>query len=358
MLMTIIFRQIHRVARFLLLTLSLSLLIIACQKSSVEQPTATAPTTTASDCRSIEHEMGVTEVCGQPEKVAALTPHILDSILSLGVQPAAYAEVADFKIQTYDNPTEQIPYIGQWVTTKPIGLGDRSSPSLERLTQLQPDLILGADWQRDKYSLLSQIAPTLLFSDEKDPNKIQSWEQDIEGIAQALGREAQAKKLLTAHDEQIAQVREALQPVLQVYPRVFVLGFNSGATQIASEPESTIGRLLQEIGFEIVRPSGFLDDRAAISFEVIPQIETDLIIVLSWDDNLSLNPEQAMPEVAMQQKWAQNPLLNSMSIFQQGRVFFVDNYLWSGVIRGPLSDKLILEALPDLLRTSVDEEKN
>lgn len=56
MLMTFIFHQIHRGTRFLLLTLSLTLLIIACQKSPVEQPTPTAPMTTASDCRSVEHE--------------------------------------------------------------------------------------------------------------------------------------------------------------------------------------------------------------------------------------------------------------------------------------------------------------
>lgn len=43
-----------------------------------------------------------------------------------------------------------------------------------------------------------------------------------------------------------------------------------------------------------------------------------------------------------------------MPAFQQGRVFFVDYYLWSGVMRGPLSDKLILEALPDLLLSSVE----
>lgn len=297
--------------------------------------------------------MGVTEICGQPHKVAALTPHILDSILSLGVQPAAYAEIIDLKIQTYDNPTEQIPYIGRWVTTKPIVLGSRNSPSLERLTQLQPDLILGADWQRDQYSLLSQIAPTLLFSDQKDPNKTQSWEQDIEGIAQALGREAQVDEILVAHDEQIAQARTALQPVLQVYPRVFVLGFNFEATQIESEPESTVGRLLQEVGFEIVRLPGFLDARAAMSIEVIPQIEADIIIVLSSNDNASLT----MPEGAMREKWAQNPLLNSIHVFQQDRVFFVDNYLWSGASRGPLSDQLILEKLPQMLLPLVNEDK-
>ena len=349
--------MIFRPIRFLLLMLSLALLIVACRTSSVEQSSILDSKPAANNCRIVEHSLGETEVCGQPQKVVALSPRILDSILALGVQPAGFAQSVNSKIKIYDHPTVQIPYLGKWITTQPIGLGVHTAPSLERLTQLQPDLILGEDWQGDRYSLLSQIAPTLLFSDRQDPNQIQSWEQDINGIAKALGREAQVKQLLAAHEKQIAQAREALQPILQAYPRIFLIASNLRATDLESQPESTVGRLLEEIGFEIVRPSGFADSRATISWEIVPKIETDLIIVMTWENYVSWNPENTISEAAMQEKWAQNPLLNSMPAFQQGRVFFVDYYLWSGVSRGPLTDRLILEALPDLLRTSV-EEKN
>lgn len=150
--------------------------------------------------------------------------------------------------------------------------------------------------------------------------------------------------------------------MLQAYPRVLVVASNLRATDLESQPESTVGRLLQEIGFELVRPEGYLDARAAISWEIVPQIKTDLIIVMTQDDDLALHPEDTMPEAAMQKQWAQNPLLSSMPVFQQGRVFFVDYYLWSGLTRGPLSDQLILEALPDLLLRSLegvgDKENN
>jgi ABC-type Fe3+-hydroxamate transport system substrate-binding protein len=69
--------------------------------------------------------------------------------LALGVQPAGFAQNVNPRIKIFDNLTEQIPYLGKWVTTKPMGLGTHNSPSLERLTQLQPDIILGADWQRE-----------------------------------------------------------------------------------------------------------------------------------------------------------------------------------------------------------------
>ena len=212
-----IFRPIRQSVLFLLLMLSVALLIVACQTSSIKQsPTVSDSISGTNNCRIVEHSLGETEVCGQPQKVVALSPRILDSILALGVQPAGFAQSVNSKIKIYDDPSAQIPYLGQWVTTQPIGLGDRKSPSLERLAQLQPDLILGEEWNnKDEYSLLTQIAPTLLFSDTKNPNEIQSWQQDIQGIAKALGKQAQAAELLATFNKQILQARTALQPVLQ-----------------------------------------------------------------------------------------------------------------------------------------------
>jgi len=345
----IVFRKFHQPIRFFLIFVLIALLSIACQNSPLETPTATEPTTSTGHCRMVEHEMGKTEVCDQPQKVAALSPHILDSILALGVQPAAYAEVIDLKIQTFDNPTEQIPYLGRWVTTKPMAIGHRDSPSLERLTLLQPDLILGEHWQSDKYALFTQIAPTLLFSDGKNPNEPQSWQQDIEGIAEALGREAQAKELLAEHDRQIAQARAALQPVSQTHPRILLISSDL-KTYIEVGSDSVGGRLLKEIGFKIVQPEGVQND-AVISWEILPQIEADIIIVMYWrDENLTDPQDPAKIE------WPQRSLLESMPVFQQGRVFFVDEYIWGGAPRGPLSDQLILEKLPQMLLPLVNKD--
>ena len=341
----------NKLRRLLIIGICAVILIVACDRSPDPDPSDRPTSASSESCRLVEHEMGETEVCGQPQKVAALSPHILDSMLALGVQPAAYAESVNLNIQIYDNPVKQIPYLGQWVTIQPIGVGDRKSPSLERLAQLQPDLILGEEWNnKDEYSLLTKIAPTLLFSDTKNPNEPQSWQQDIQGIAKALGKEAQAAELLTTHNKQIAQARTALQPVLQKYPRVFLISSNL-TTQIYSQPESTTARLLKEIGFEILQPEDTKGDRE-ISWEILPQIETDLIIVLSYSDDSFHDWEDTV-----RQKWAQNPLLKSMPVSQQGRVYFVDYYLWGSHTRGPLTDQFILEALPDLLLGSVEREK-
>lgn len=345
--MTMMVQQIRRLLRFL--PLSIALLSIACQSSStISEPTG------AADCRIVEHEAGSTEICGQPQKVAVLSPHILDIVLALGVQPAGLAQSVEsgVQVQTFDNPTEQLPYLGQWVTANPVSLGDRDFPSLERLTLLKPDVIIGEYWQTDKYKLMSQIAPTLLFSDFKDPDKPQSWQQNIEDIAKALGQETQVKELLANQKAQIDQARDTLQPVLQTYPRVLLLHSNLD-THVGLSLNNTTGRLLKEIGFEIIQPTSLgPEPEVSISWEILPQIETDIIIVFDWGED-----GFTAPDAPRREKWAQKPLLNSMPVFQQDRVFFVDYYLWGSHTRGPLTDQLILKALPDLLLPSVDQER-
>ncbi|PSN12061.1 iron-siderophore ABC transporter substrate-binding protein, partial [filamentous cyanobacterium CCP5] len=116
-------------------------------------------------CRNVSHALGTTEVCGDPEKIVVLGSHSLDLLLSLGEQPAALGTAISFHTgEVFDQPGEQIPYLGPFITTQPVYVGDRSQPSLEVITQLQPDLIVGeAGGNSEVYGLLSQIAPTLLW---------------------------------------------------------------------------------------------------------------------------------------------------------------------------------------------------
>lgn len=346
------FYKIRKQIRFWMLLLLATLLIIACQKFPSKSPTA--PSNSMADCRVVKHEMGETEICGQPSRVAALSPHILDSMLSLGVQPIAYADGSrSFNLQKFDQPEAQIPYIGRYVTTQPINLGDRKNPSLERLAKVKPDLILSEDWLAEEhYSLLSKIAPTLLFSDVDDEEGDQHWHHDIEGIAQALGKEAEVKALLTQHSNQIAAMRKQLAPVAAAYPRVLVISSDNPTSSIYLG-DSTTPRLLHAIGFETVSPKNsplISGGDSQISMEALPQIEADLIFVMAWSDEGLRDPQEKV-----KQQWAENPLLNQMSAFKAGHVFFVDYYIWGSVTRGPITDQLVLDQLPQILLPLVDD---
>ncbi|YAF95030.1 MAG: ABC transporter substrate-binding protein [Nodularia sp. CChRGM 3473] len=297
-------------------------------------------------CQAVKHDIGNTKICGQPQKVAALSPLILDIMLALDIQPAGYAESSSLHQRQFNNPSQEIPYLGSRVTTQPLNLGSRDRPSLEALAKLKPDLILGETWHnQSNYDLLSRISPTVLIDNEKG-----GWQRTIQVIAQAFGREEQAQQIIAAQKQQIATARTQLAPVIAAYPRVLVIAANQMATSIFLDSyASTTAKHLEAIGFELVflknvqRTPGI---RPQISIETLPELDADIIMIMVWDEKLDFQLE------SVKTLWYQQPILLTMKAFQEGRVYFVDYQLWGSNIHGPIADELILQKLPQLLLLS------
>lgn len=115
--------------RLLALSVLMGLLTVAVAACRGPQTGVPPPNPTAAEhCRTINHDVGSTRVCGQPQRIAVLAPHMLDILLSLGLQPAGYAE---FTTSGIGEPTRHIPVLGPFVTSTPINLGLRNTPSLE-----------------------------------------------------------------------------------------------------------------------------------------------------------------------------------------------------------------------------------
>ncbi|MCU0526239.1 MAG: iron-siderophore ABC transporter substrate-binding protein [Elainella sp. Prado103] len=306
------------------------------------------------DCRRVDHALGTTNICGSPQRIAVLSPHILDQVLALGEQPIAYAETIALDLDRFDDPQGQIPYLGTYVTTQPINLGDRKTPSLEKLIRLQPDLILGEEWlSKAQYPLLSRIAPTLLFTDEKQGS--QHWSNNIEQIGQALGRKAIAQQILTDAAGQLAATRKILAPVVATYPQVLVLSINPMMTNVEVAADSTVGYLLEQLGFELVLPQAAIGSAARwqpVSLEILPSLEADIVIVIGWDHATLYGVEDRL-----QAAWHRIPLLATLPAAQADRIFFVDYQLWGSITRGAITDRLLLSRLPEMLLPLVHPER-
>lgn len=303
------------------------------------------PTTQQSlgDCHLIAHDAGETEICQQPERVVALSMHMLDLLLALDQQPIGYAPVDPLGIEQFDQPEQQISYLGDYVTRQLVNAGSRSEPSLETLVRLRPDLILGeTGFHQKAYSQLDQIAPTLLFGGALRDQ----WQRSLFPIAQALNRPEQADQVIASHRQRLAKTRVALAEVVRTLPRCLLLGTGDLKQPIQLRTGSDFaGGLLQEVGFTLVTPS--LAVRAAgeitVSLEAIPELAPDWVIVQAWNTD-----EVDSPLETVQLQWQQSSILKSMTSSQAGRVYFVDYQLWS-ISRGPIAAKLVLQQLEALL---------
>ena len=337
--------------RFGLLAILMGVLVVACQDSPKQKIVPQSSVTETGNCRVVEHEAGETEICGQPQIIAALSPRVLDHMLALDVQPAAYAEAVLLDLHKFDNPSQQIPVLGHLVTTQPINLGSVSSPSLETLVEVNPDLILGEIHHEYSYEVLSKIAPTLMINYEPDK---EGRSRHLHAVAQALGKEKQVGQVIAEYEQQLAEVRVSLAPVIAAYPRILLVEASNLPNTFGIDSYfAPAGALLGEIGFELVLPDGLPREAhySEASVEALVQLDPDIIIVSAWsEDNLYT------PEIMVKQQWKANPLLQKMRAVQEGHIRFVSGKRLGQTTSGPISYKSMLDLLPELLLPFVKEE--
>ncbi len=318
--------------KLLLLSLCTLILVAACNSNTPQLQSPETPENKAANCRVIQHDGGETEICGQPQKVVALSPPLLDILLSLGVQPAGYTEVDLLNSKVFDNPSQQIRFLGDRVTTQPVNLGDRHNPSIETLVQLKPDLILGEKFQLEtNYKLFSSIAPTAFF----DTGGKTGWKPAMEAIAQGLNREEQAKQAIASHNQLVETVKSQLAPVISGQT-IIVLGWQqvSNASFIFA-PDFVTG-LLEDLGFQVIVGKS---DRPSVSIEAVANIKNDHILVMPSGDNTIENAKQ---------QWQNDPILRLIPAVQAGKIYFMDYQLTR--IRGPIAAEIFINQIRQMLQ--------
>ncbi|MEM8675757.1 MAG: iron-siderophore ABC transporter substrate-binding protein [Cyanobacteria bacterium P01_G01_bin.67] len=320
--------------------------ISSCQSKANEQEVATSNRT---DCRTIEHEAGKTEVCGQPQRIVVLSPGILESLLALGVQPVAYGDLVAFHHGDYDNPREQIPYLGSLVTQPVANVGQAWEPSIEAIVKAQPDLIIGVSSNRQIYGTLSQIAPSILL-DVTEP------EINLRAISQAVNRSQQTEQLLKETEQRIATARKTFAPVVAQNPKLLLLYSGQLKQIILGTYDEPCYSLPQELGFQLVSlpelENSKLNSRSTtISIEKLPQLnDANSVIVLgyNWGKGKQLNNFDRNQLSKIKQAWQENEIAQSLDASKAGRVYFIPLYLCGG-LPGAIGTELYLDELEQQL---------
>lgn len=299
-------------------------------------------TSSSTNCQSIKHQMGETKVCGQPQKIVVFGSPILESLLSLDIQPSGFADYFMFHIGNFDNPSQQIPYLGSRINTQPANLGLLSSPSIEAILKVKPDLILGTLYNASQYQILSKIAPTLLL-DWNDTQK------NLQTIAQAVGRSKQAESLIAETKKQIKTARESFVPVVTKYPKVLLLhSANLRDIYLGDDAFGLCSSLIKELKFKLILPPELNKDYpVSISLETLSQFnDADSIILLGSSFN-KLNNENSFKEhqlLNLKQAWKENAIAQSLKASKSGRVYFIPYYMCAG-LPGSIGTKLYLKEL-------------
>jgi len=219
-----------------------------------------------------------------PRRVVSLGFTAHDTVLALGVMPVAIRHWFG------DQPG------GLWPWARPLVSGSQQPLllprdfSLESVAILEPDLIIGigSGILPEQYATLSRIAPVLMQPHGRPPFGT-AWQEMLQSIGLALGRQSQAEKLTAGLRETFAAVR-ARHP--EWAGRSAVAAYNHGGETGVFMPEDSRSRFLAELGFiapaaleRLSHTQGFF---APLSPEDLSPLDADLLL---WDSSLGPVPE-------------------------------------------------------------------
>lgn len=166
--------------------------------------------------RTWPHERGSVSFDEPPQRVVALNWAATEALLLLGVTPVGMADRDYYRVWVQDPalPDEVAP------------VGARSAPSLEAISELQPDLIVTSGQLAPAYEQISGIAPTYVISVyDKGVNPPEQARAMLLTLGEMLGREDRARAVLARIDERLARNRDRLEAAGLTGKPIAVMGF-------------------------------------------------------------------------------------------------------------------------------------
>lgn len=256
---------------------------------------------------SIGHRFGTTEVPAEPQRIVTVGLMEQDALLALGVVPVGTTEWFG------GHPGAIHPWAQDELGSAPVPeVLSGESTEFERIAALDPDLILGlyAGLDQATFDTLSRIAPTVAQPGEYVDYGV-PWQEVTRTVGTAVGRSAEAERLVTETETAIAAAAAA-HPEFAGATALAVTPFEGYYVYGPQDPRS---RFLADLGFEIPAAVGELTGGqfgAQVSRERIGLLDTDALVWLTEGD---VGRDSILSD----------PLYAGFDVAAQGRDVFVDD---------------------------------
>lgn len=241
---------------------------------------AAAPAGAAGFPVTVTGKEGTATISAPPERVVALGfQRDAETAAALGVTPIAMTASVVF-------PSGLAPWVeAVRMDRKPELLNTANGIPFEKIAALQPDVILATDSYEltDAYDRLAQIAPTVSYTEGPDSD---TWQQRVELISRALGRDEQAKQLLADTQNKINQ---AITDNPAFGGKTFSFSYVADGVLQALVGDDASVTFLEQLGLKISPKVAALPEsepgRATISPENLGVLEAEAMIVTAQTDD-------------------------------------------------------------------------
>ncbi len=221
--------------------------------------------------RGFEREFGRGDTPAAPKRVVALDFPSTDAVLALGVEPVAISKVS------YVTGGMQSWTKAALGGARPRLLDTENAIPLEQIAALKPDLIVATS----SFALppvlakVKKIAPVVTW--KRGPGA-DPWQESTLLIGRALGREAQARKLVADTAERVARARSE-HPAF-AGKTVTLFNYWKGNAYAISDPDDASIRFFDSLGMKL--PAAIAgkgkDRRLEVSTERLGALDADVVL--------------------------------------------------------------------------------
>lgn len=277
--------------------------------------------------RSVQDEHGTFRIDYTPKRIVVLEFSFVDALVSVGISPIGIADDND--------PNDLLPEVKRHL--KPwVSLGMRSQPSLEKIAELKPDLIIADSYRHAAaYASLSQIAPTLLLK-----SRGETYQENLDAAAKIgiiVNKNKEMQKRIQEHKAIMATYRKAFKEMGTVGTVQFAIVSSRGMW--LHGPDSYAGSVLNVLGLTSPIPSDANMPYLPNSLEVLLKVNLDWLLIGSYGHHTVLD------------NWRSNPLFPLITAAKTNHIIQVSPVLWS-LNRGMLAAEGIAKNLNAILTLS------
>ncbi|UOE93588.1 ABC transporter substrate-binding protein [Alkalihalobacillus sp. LMS39] len=288
---------------------------VATEETPQEEPEEQPEEEVEATERVVEHMKGETAVPATPERVIVIS-HVSweGSLLSVGVKPIA--------AMTFDD--EFAPHLAdQLEGVEPIPFDNEVN--LEKLLELEPDLLIVSDRFDQVYDELTKIAPTIMIEVGGD------WKEDHLKTTEAVGKLEEGQKVIEELDEKAAEASEKLQEALGE-KTVMALSINKEDIRVFGRTDHAMNNLLYDdlkLNPYDGIPEGFGEN---ISLEGLTVFDPDYMLDISY-----FRDTDYFSSVMDSEVW------NNLTAVKNDNVYTLDNNwgFWDPIERANGMDEIV-----------------
>lgn len=267
-----------------------------------EEETADAGTVT------VEHELDTTEVPKNPETVIVFDFGIVDSLDKLGVDIAGVAK------------SGTVPsYLSKYEGDEYANIGSLKEPDFEKISEVNPDLIIISGRQASLYDQFTELAPTIHLGVDNE-NYMESFKGNMEVLGQIFDKETEVETELAAIEDSIADLKEKADASEE---KALIILANDDKISAYGQ-SSRFGIIHDVFGVKAVDENIDASTHGMnVSFEYVMEQNPDILYVIDRGAVVSSGDGEGGAK-----QLVENELVENTNAYKNEKVYYLDPEYW------------------------------